>query len=193
MVTPFSPPEENTVPKKTVPLFLWLAMLCFQPREVCAQATPDTFLIPDDTEVVLRLSEPLSSKHSYSGDLVRFTLDEDLTVGGLLIARKGDRASGTVMEVNRSGFVGQGGTLSLRVDYFKIGDTKIPIRGWRFREGESKAGTAIGLAVISPLGLLKKGKDTQIPEGTQFRAFVHGNTRIPRAILPATTAKEESK
>lgn len=166
-----------------------LLMLPFLPVTL-AQSAPETFLIPDDTEVLLRLSEPLSSKHSFSGDLVRFILDEDILVGGVLVARKGDRASGTVMEVNRSGFVGSAGTLSLRVDYFRVGDTKIPIRGWRFREGESKAGTALGLALVTPLGLLKKGKDTQIPEGTQFRAFVHGNTRVPRAILPAPEEKK---
>ncbi len=158
-----------------------------------AQSAPETLVIPDDTEVVLRLSEPLSSKRSYAGDLVRFTLDEDVVVGEVLVARKGDRASGTVMEVNRSGFVGSAGALSLRVDYFKVGDTKIPIRGWRFREGQSKTVTALGLALVSPLGLLKKGKDTEIPEGTQFRAFVHGNTRISRAILPVIPEKEEKK
>lgn len=157
---------------------------------VLAQSAAEAILVPDDTEVVLRLSEPLSSRTSYAGDIVRFVLDDDLRVAGVLVAQKGDRATGTVLEVNRSGFIGSAGNLSLRINHVSVGDTKLPLRGWRFREGDSKAGLSLGLALVTPLGLLKKGKDTQIPEGTLFRAFVHGNTRIPKAALPQAEEKK---
>jgi hypothetical protein len=149
-----------------------------------AQGPGETFQIPDETEVVLRLSEPLGSKRSFMGDVVRFTLAADLVVDGTLVARKGNRAVGTVTERNRSGLVGQAGTLTLRLDYLMVGDTKVQLRGSRFRAGESKAGTALGLALITPLGLLKRGKDVEIPEGSLFRGFVHGSTRVPRHALP---------
>jgi hypothetical protein len=175
------------------PLSLALTAILCAPASTMSRASElpqgDTFMIPDDTEVTLRLSEPLSSKHSYEGDLVKFTLDEDVVVNGILVAPKGERATGTVMEANRAGFVGTAGTLALRLDYFKVGDTKVPLRGWRFREGQSKTGAAIALALIHPVGLLKKGKETEVPAGTIVRGFVHGNTRVSRSALPRVEEK----
>ena len=47
--------------------------------------------------------------------------------------------------------LGKGGELNMRLEYIKLGDIKVKLRGTKAREGDSKTGTMVALTVLFPL------------------------------------------
>ena len=135
--------------------------------------------VKDGTEVNLRFAQTISSKRAAIGDAVNFTLDQDLKADDRVVARKGATALGTVTQVRKSGMMGRGGELNLRLDYLKAGDTKIKLRGLQGRQGDNKEGAMIGLTLaFGMVGFLKHGKQAEIKEGTPLKAYVDQDTEL---------------
>ena len=135
--------------------------------------------VKDGTEVSLRFAQTISSKRAAIGDAVNFTLDQDLKAGDRVVARKGATALGTVTQVRKSGMMGRGGELNLRLDYLKAGDTKIKLRGLQGRQGDNKEGAMIGLTLaFGMVGFFKHGKQAEIKEGTPLKAYVDQDTEL---------------
>ncbi len=86
-------------------------------------------LLREGTEVSLLFAQPLSSKSAAEGDPVAFVLDGDLKVGDVVIAKAGSKAFGEVSHVEKSGMMGKAGQLNVRLDYLKVGDLRIKLRG----------------------------------------------------------------
>ena len=135
--------------------------------------------VKDGTEISLRFAQTISSKRAAIGDAVNFTLDQDLKAGDRVVARKGATALGTVTQVRKSGMMGRGGELNLRLEYLKAGDTKIKLRGLQGRQGDNKEGAMIGLTLaFGMVGFLKHGKQAEIKEGTPLKAYVDQDTEL---------------
>ena len=138
--------------------------------------------LKEGTEVQLRFAEALSSKTAASEDPVNLVLAEDLKVGDVVVAKAGTKALGTITNAKRAGMLGKGGELNMRLEYIKIGDVKVKLRGTKGREGDSKTGTMVALTVLfGPIGLIKKGKEIEIKEGTPLKAFVADDASLPGA------------
>ncbi|MGH9801997.1 MAG: hypothetical protein ACRD82_16670, partial [Blastocatellia bacterium] len=121
----------------------------------------------EGTEISLKFAEDLTSKTATEGDPVNLLLAEDLKVGDVVVAKAGAKAVGNITHAKKSGMMGRAGELNMRLEYLKVGDTRIKLRGSKGKEGEGKEGTAVVLTVLfGPLGLLKKGKNVEIKEGT---------------------------
>lgn len=74
------------------------------------------------------------------------------------------------------------GALDIRLDYLKVGDTKVHLRGTKGKEGESGTTGAVVLTVLfGPIGLIKHGKNIDIKTGTALKAFVSDDTPLPPA------------
>ena len=100
----------------------------------------------------------------------------------VVVARAGTKAVGTVSHAKKSGFLGRAGELSVRLEYLKVGDTRVRLRANKNKEGEGKEGTAIVLTVLlGPIGLIKKGKNVEVKAGTPLTAFVDEDTTLPPA------------
>ena len=73
--------------------------------------------------------------------------------------------------------MGKAGELNSRLNYLKVGDNKIHLRGTKGKEGESGTTSAVVLTVLfGPIGLIKHGKNVEIKQGTALRAFVADDT-----------------
>jgi hypothetical protein len=60
------------------------------------------------------------------------------------------------------------------------------VRANRTSEGQGALGSTIALTVLfGPLGLLKRGKDIDIPRGQEITAFVDAPISIPLPIAAA--------
>ena len=84
-------------------------------------------------------------------DPVNLVLAEDIKVGDVIVARAGAKALGTITNAKRAGMLGKGGELNMKLEYLKIGDTKVRLRGTKGREGDSKTGTMVALTYPSQL------------------------------------------
>ena len=150
-----------------------------------AAAPSGKLVLKEGTDVSLKFDQDLSSKTAQEGDPVALVLDQDLTVGNVVVAKAGDKAVGEVSHAKKAGMMGKGGELNIRLDYVKAGDNRIMLRGTKGREGDDKTGTAVALTVLfGPIGLIKHGKDIDIKPGTALKAYVADDITLP----PASTA-----
>jgi hypothetical protein len=80
--------------------------------------TPRKVTIPAGTLITVRLNETLSSEKNHPGDTFTATLDQPLIVEGLVLAERGARVQGKVLEVQQSGRVR--GLASLKIHLVKL-------------------------------------------------------------------------
>lgn len=164
--------------QKTVSVNLALLLLCSSLPALAQKGGPH--LLKEGTEIKLKFAEALSSKTANDDDTVNLLLDEDIKVDGVVVAKAGAKAVGTITHAKKSGRMGKGGELNMRLEYLKVGDNRIRLRGSKGKEGEGKEGTAIALTVLfGPLGLLKRGKEVEVKEGTLLKAYVSEDISLP--------------
>jgi hypothetical protein len=139
-------------------------------------------LIREGTDVPLVFVSALSSKTAADGDPVEFSLDNDLQVGETTVVRKGAHAMATVSNAKKAGMMGKGGELNIQLQYLIAGGNHIQLRGTKGQEGQGKVGATVALTVIfGPIGLIKHGKNVEIPAGTPLVAFVQQDIWLPPA------------
>ncbi len=140
-------------------------------------------LLSEGADVYLAFDQDLSSKTAADGDAVAFVLTEDLKAGDVVIAKAGTKALGEVTHAARSEMMGKGGELNIRLDYLKVGPTKVHLRGTKGGEGNSGVGGAIALSLlVGVFGLLKHGKEVNVQKGTALHAYVSEDVSLPAAM-----------
>ena len=147
-------------------------------RRVCS-ATRGC-LIREGAEVPLKFASDLSSKTAVENDPVEFVLDDDVKVGQTVVVAKGSHAKAIVSHAHRAGMMGKGGELNIQLEYLAVADNHVRLRGTKGREGDSKVGATVALTVLfGPIGLIKHGKEVQIPAGTPLTAYVEQDIWLP--------------
>jgi len=159
--------------------------------------TPRKVTIPAGTLLTVRLNETISSEKNQTGDTFTATLDQPLIVEGLVLAERGARVEGKVLEVERAGRVR--GLASLKIHLVKLRTSDgqdIVISTEPFgRTSEASAGDdakkiGIGAAVGAAIGAIAGGG-----RGAAIGAGVGGAagtgtvlaTRGKPAVLPSET------
>lgn len=139
-------------------------------------------LISEGTEVPLKFASDLTSKTAVENDPVEFVLDDDVKVGQTVVVAKGAHAKAIVSHAHRAGMMGKGGELNIQLEYLAVADSHVRLRGTKGREGDSRVGATVALTVLfGPIGLIKHGKEVQIPAGTPLTAYVEQDIWLPPA------------
>src|SRR5262249_6409325 len=139
-------------------------------------------VLKDGSDIHLKFAEAVSSKTATEGDTINLLLDEDIKVGDVVVAKTGAKAVGTITHSKKASMMGKAGELNMRLEYLKIGDDRVKIRGSKGKEGEGKEGTAVALTVLfGPIGLIKHGKNVDIKEGTPLTAYMDQDYTVPAA------------
>jgi len=89
-----------------------------QPSQTSAPAAarqPHVVTLPAGTPVSIRLGETLSTDHNYSGDTFRATLDAPIVMDGFIIADRGSRVLGRIVNAQKAGHMEGAADLSLTV------------------------------------------------------------------------------
>jgi hypothetical protein len=148
-----------------------------------AHATP--VKVPEGTEMLIRFNDSLSSGRNSEGDQFSITLDEDVKLPDGTVLKRGYRGKGEVTQAKRKGMMGQAGEMNVRLDYLKVGDTRIHLRANKGGEGEGAMGTTVVLTVLfGPLGLLKHGHDVEIKRGQTLTVYVDEDCSIDTPPSP---------
>lgn len=151
------------------------------PLDLIAHAPDITNIkVPDGTLIRLSLLEDLSSATNKVDDAVNFEVREDVKVGDIVVLPMGSTARGHVVEAQPKRRMGRAGKLNFSVDYVKAPDgSNLRLRASSTRQGEDKSGTVIvGTVLLGGLFLLMRGKDVNIPKGTEFNAYVDGDREV---------------
>ena len=141
-----------------------------------------TLAVHDGDPIQLRVVKEVSSKTAKLGDPVMLELAEDIKVGDVVVARAGDRAMGEVIWAEKAGFMGKGGDLEVRLDYVRIGEKKIRLRGTS--QQEAGAGRATGAAVLmftGGVGFFIRGKDMVLGQGSVIKAYLGDDAMLAPA------------
>src|ERR1051325_6856268 len=138
---------------KTFALGLIFAVLlqAAAPAILLAQAEgtpePTEITVPDGTEFSVVTTEEISSKTATEGDPLTFKVDEDVVVGGQVVIKKDAIVKGVVSDASKSGMLGRGGKLSIRIESTTTVDgQKMKLRASKGKAGDNKTGTTVALA-----------------------------------------------
>ena len=141
--------------------------------------------VGEGTEVTIRFDQKLSSATATQGDRFNITLDDKITLADGTVIPAGYHGAGEVTVAEKRGMMGRAGQLNVRLDYIKIGDTKVKLRASQSQEGKSSVGATVALTVLfGPIGLIKKGHDIEIQPGQTMKAFVDGDALITVPVPP---------
>src|SRR5215813_4338141 len=129
--------------------------------------------LPDGTEFEVSTIEEISSKTATEGDPLTFKVVEDVKINGQVVISKDSLVKGTVSNSQKSGRMGKSGRLGIRVESTNSVDgQKVRLRASKGKEGDDKTGSVIALSIlVSPLFLLKHGKDAKIKPGTKIKVY----------------------
>ncbi len=89
---------------------------------------PTTEVVPKGTPVNVRLDQAISSKQNQDGDTFNATLEDDLVVGGKLVAPQGSKVVGRLSNVKASGKVQGRATISVALTSIEVGEEVYGIR-----------------------------------------------------------------
>ncbi|MBL8231887.1 MAG: hypothetical protein JNL98_25540 [Bryobacterales bacterium] len=167
------------------------------PAKPAPPPEPNSVTIPAGTLIAIRLSESLSSETQTAGQTFQATLAEPLVADGFVIAERGARVEGKVVEAVSSGRVKGVSRLALELTRFNTSDgQRVAVSTEIFgKEGEQSrkndatkvaAGAAVGAALGAIFG---GGKGAAIGAGSGAAAGtgVVLATRGKEVVLPAET------
>jgi hypothetical protein len=160
-----------------------------QPVPLTSDPVSSIFL-PEDTPVRLRLTQNLSSATAKLNEKVDFEVIEDVKVGNLVVIPQGATAIGTITEARTKKSFGRAGKLNVNIDYVRLANgDKVALRAVKGGTGGNKKGVMTGAVVATaivffpaaPLFFFIKGKNIEIPKGTEISAYVAADTTLDPA------------
>ncbi len=130
------------------------------------------------TVVTVQLLQDVSSSSANTGDVLMFETAEPVMVADKTTVPKGTKVTGRVIEAAKRKGMGKPGKLNFSIDYLNLPNGKtVKLTSELKADGQDKTGTAVAEAVLlTPLFLLKKGKDVKFAKGQIFKAFVEKDT-----------------
>lgn len=184
-------------PPRTLPAEERPARVEILKPEPVKQREPEKVTIAAGTQLAVRLAESISSETIKSGDTFHATLADSLIVNGFVIAEKGARVTGRVVESTRAGRVKGTAALTLElVDFSSTDGQRVAIQTESFtREGPTSKGSdaakiGAGAAVGAALGAIfggGKGAAIGAASGAGAGAGTVAMTRGKPAVLDVET------
>ena len=169
---------------------LWIGLLFFTlwaPAGLMA-SSESTVILPAGTEVRLEMRGQLSSAQARENQRVFLDVVEDVVLDGRVVITRGSTASGTVTRAQRRRGFGRNGRLDFTIDAVKAVDGRnIRLRTNRSHRGKDRYVKAGVVTLITgPFGALVKGKDIEIPTGTEYVLYIDPDQEIE---LPQTATR----
>ena len=148
-----------------------------------ADTLPAQPLLRANTEIHLKLLEPIASHTHKHGDRFALEVVEPVLVDGVTVIPSGAKAEGQVVHAAKGGFGGRAGELILATRFVRVGDREIKLRSFSAGSGEDRVNLALGLSFVV-VGLFVTGKDISLPADTDVYAKIAADTPIPSTLAP---------
>lgn len=145
--------------------------------------------VPANTLIKVALVDPVNAKNLKAGDIVRFKVAQDVIVSDHLVFAKGAPGEGKVQKVEQAKNFGR--NAEVKIDFYKtkaIEGTDVETLIGAEAEKEMKnlamaAGASLaGMVILGPIGIIGgafvKGKNIDLPEGTEFYIQTKADTLL---------------
>jgi hypothetical protein len=155
-------------------------------------SSPRAIVLPKDTMVRLMVLNEVNSHNARVGDRFVLRVDEDVSVGGIVLIPVGAKAWAEVTEVKENGAFGRSGKMGARLLYVEAAGSRIPVLGDQQSKGNA-GGDRVAFAVVGfgPFGLLARGTQGKLKAGAIFNGYV-GEERLfdpaAKTFLPPSAA-----
>jgi hypothetical protein len=133
-------------------------------RRAKEERKPETVTIPAGTVLKVRLNQSLSSELNENGDGFSATLEEPVIVNGFVIAEKGSRLDGRVVDAIRAGRVKGVAKLSIRLTTLHTADrqrvsifTEEFVNNGKKSAGKDATRVAVGAGIGAAMGAIFGG------------------------------------
>lgn len=145
-----------------------------------SKAQDSTKVLTEGTVITIELQQDISSKTNHVGDVLEFLTSEPVIIGDRVLVAKGTPVSGVITDCAKAKGLGKQGKLNFDINYLRMPSGKnVKLTSEIKTEGKNKAGTAVAEAVLlTPLFLLKKGKNIKFEKGHIFKVFVEETTTL---------------
>ena len=142
------------------------------PYDQTAPAKPQ-LMLPANTEIVLRMSDDLTSKGGKidAGHMFRLTVAYDIRVQGTIVIPSGTPAVGEVTMRTGKGVFGKSGKMEIELRHVDLNGRRIPVTGKFRQEGEGNTLAAVGAVFLSAPLLFVTGKSAVIPRGRELTGY----------------------
>jgi len=178
--------------KKRIFLAAAAALFFFHGVAAPSAAWAQSLMVPEKTEVILKLLTPLKSGKTPVGEVVEFLVEKAVKAkDGTVLIEDAASAYGSVLESKKNGFFGAPGKLDFKIDFVEaINDVQVPLRATLSQTAAGSEGAAIaGFLFVSVLSGLFRGDNISIAPGTIFKAYVDKDTVVFKD--PAEEKEEE--
>ena len=143
--------------------------------------------VPKNTLIRIALTQAVNAKTIKAGDTIRYKVAEDVVVGGMLVFAKGQPGEGTVKKVDQARNFGRDARIDTDFHTTKAMDgtdvktfvgeeSKQEMKSYAMAAGASVA----GMLLLGPIGIIGgafvKGKNIDLPEGTELFIQTHDDT-----------------
>jgi hypothetical protein len=158
-----------------------------------AYSPQEPIVLAEGTPIRVVTALEINSKDANPNDPVNFTVDEDVSVNGQVVLRKGTAAVGSVINAEKGGYMGKSGKLAIQVESTQTLDGgRLKLRAAKGNEGKDKTTSTAALSmIISPLFLFKKAGEAKIASGTPVTVYVaeEKRFRVEGSSLVAVTTE----
>jgi len=146
-------------------------------------------LVPANTLVRIALVTPVNAKNLKVGDTIKYKVASDVVVDGKLVFAKGEPGEGHVTKVTQARNFGRNAEVNIDFEYVKsidgtnvntfVGEeAKQEMTNLAMAAGASLA----GIVLLGPVGIIAgafvKGKNIDLPEGTEAFIQTHDDTML---------------
>lgn len=146
------------------------------PAPPVAPLAPTQAYLRVGTEVVLRLSEELTTKNKALkvGQRFRMETTEAVLVQGVVVVPVGSPAVGEITEVRNKGMWGRSGHFTAQIRYLTVNGRQIRLSGTFDDKGTAGGvgAAAVSGIVFLPAGFFMTGTSAKLPLGTPVKGFV---------------------
>lgn len=153
---------------------IFFSLVAMLPVALLAQSDSTKLMLPQGTIITVAILQDISSGDAKTGDILEFETTEPVIINDRVLVKKGSKVSGKVTEAAGRKGMGKAGKLNFSIDYLTMPNGKnVKLTTELKADGKNKTGTAVAEAVLlTPLFLLKKGKNIKYEKGHIFKAFV---------------------
>ena len=130
-------------------------------------------ILPAETEILLRMSEEVTTKGRTwdEGDTFRLSVARDVRLGGYIVIPAGSPAQGRITWLTSRGAFGKSGKMDIELEHVEVNGRIIALNGTYCQEGEGATMETIGGVILAGVfaGFIT-GKSGRIPEGRELMA-----------------------
>lgn len=135
--------------------------------------TGNVTTLPANTELLLRLSQEVSSKRMKEGETFRVALAQDVMIGNFIVLPKGTPGTGYISYRTGKGSFGKSAKMEITMRSLDLPNGRtIALTGMTRQEGTGNTGATVGTAVaVGPFAAFVTGRSAIFAEGREVRGF----------------------